>query len=89
MRLRLLGLVVLSALVLTAKDDRLRGAFRKPADHGWIFVHLEGSPAARGFQHGYLLSAEIQDAKRAIELSATHDASQHWSQLRAVAEKIS
>ena len=89
MRLRLLGLVLLSALVLTAKDDRLRGAFRKPADHGWIFVHLEGSPAARGFQHGYLLSNEIQDAKRAIELSATHDASQNWSQLRAVAEKIS
>ncbi len=89
MRFRLFGLVVLSALVVTAKDDRLRGAVRKPADHGWIFVHLEGTPAARGFQHGYLLSAEIQDAKHAIELSATHDASQNWSQLRAVAEKIS
>jgi hypothetical protein len=89
MRLRLLGLVVFSALVLTAKDDRLRGAFRKPADHGWIFVHLEGGPSARGFQHGYLLSAEILDAQRAIELSATHDSSHNWSELRAIAEKIS
>jgi hypothetical protein len=89
MRIRLLGLLLLSAFFLAAKDARLRGAFRKPADHGWLYIHLEGGPAARGFQHGYLLSAEIQDAKRAIELSATHDASHNWSQLRAVAEKIS
>jgi hypothetical protein len=93
MRLRILGLAVFTVFILSAKagakDDRLKGAFRKPADHGWIFVHLEGSPAARGFQHGYLLSAEIQDAKRAVELSATHDTSENWSQLRAVAEKIS
>jgi hypothetical protein len=89
MRFRILGLAVFTAFILTAKDNRLRGAFRKPADHGWIFVHLEGSPAARGFQHGYLLSAEIQDAKRAVELSATHDTSENWSKLRAVAEKIS
>jgi hypothetical protein len=93
MRLRILGLAAFTVFILSAKagakDDRLKGAFRKPADHGWIFVHLEGSPAARGFQHGYLLSAEIQDAKRAVELSATHDTSENWSQLRAVAEKIS
>ena len=29
---------------------------------GWIYVHIEGIPYKRGFQHGYLLSAEIQDA---------------------------
>jgi Phospholipase B len=89
MRFRVLGLAVFTALILSAKDDRLRGAFRKPVDHGWIFVHLEGGPAARGFQHGYLLSAEIQDAKRAVELSATHETSENWSKLRAVAERIS
>src|SRR4051812_13715304 len=89
MRFRVLGLAVFTVLILSAKDDRLRGAFRKPVDHGWIFVHLEGGPAARGFQHGYLLSAEIQDAKRAVELSATHETSENWSKLRAVAERIS
>jgi len=89
MRFRVLGLALFTALMLSAKDDRLRGSFRRPADHGWIFVHLEGSPAARGFQHGYLLSAEIQDAKRAVELSATHETNENWSKLRALAEKIS
>ncbi len=29
---------------------------------GWIYVHIEGLPYKRGFQHGYLLAGEIQDA---------------------------
>ncbi len=69
-----------------SSDARLRGSFRKPADSGWTFVHLEGSPSAIGFQHGYLLSAEIEDAKRAVELSATHEVEHSWSDLRTVAE---
>ncbi len=28
---------------------------------GWIYVHIEGDPYERGFQHGYLLSDEIVD----------------------------
>ncbi|HMF75408.1 MAG TPA: C45 family peptidase [Bryobacteraceae bacterium] len=70
-------------------DERLRAGFRKPAQNGWIFVHLEGDAATVGYQHGYLLSREIEDAKRAIELSATHEVGKKWSDLRAVAEKLS
>lgn len=28
---------------------------------GWIYVHIEGNPYERGYQHGYLLYAEIID----------------------------
>jgi len=28
-------------------------------DKGWIFVHIEGEPYQRGYQHGYLLGSEI------------------------------
>jgi len=31
-------------------------------ENGWTYVHLEGSPSDIGFQHGYLLAAEIADA---------------------------
>ncbi len=31
---------------------------------GWIYLHLEGDGAARGFQHGYLLSKEIAEVMR-------------------------
>ena len=39
------------------------------------YVHLEGTPANVGYQHGYLLSAEIRDAFEAIKLFDTHQAS--------------
>jgi outer membrane protein assembly factor BamB len=28
---------------------------------GWIYVHIQGDPYERGYQHGYLLAAEIVD----------------------------
>lgn len=71
----------------TSSDERLRGAFRNPEKDGWIFVHLEGSPSVIGFQHGYLLASEIEDSKRAIELSTTHDAKHPWTDLRDIAQK--
>ena len=54
-----------------ANDPRLKGAQRFE-DGGWIYVHLEGTPAAIGFQHGYLLAPEIEDGFAAV--SAEHDA---------------
>ncbi len=69
-------------------DDRLSGAFRNPEKAGWIFTHLQGAPADLGYQHGYLLTPEIEDAKRAIELSLTHDVKHSWPELRTVAEQV-
>jgi Phospholipase B len=69
-------------------DPRLREAFRNPAKDGWTYVHLEGSPAEIGFQHGYLLTAEIEDAKRAIELGSVHELKQSWQELRAVGNTV-
>ncbi len=40
----------------SASDPRLAGAFRQPAEHGWTYVHLAGTPSQIGFQHGYLLA---------------------------------
>ena len=28
---------------------------------GWIYLHIEGEPYDRGYQHGYLLAGEIID----------------------------
>jgi hypothetical protein len=38
--------------------DRLAGSSRSDKN-GWVYVHLQGSPADIGYQHGYLLSKEI------------------------------
>src|SRR6201996_7651059 len=71
-----------------ADAARLAHAFRNPTEAGWIFVHLEGSPSAIGFQHGYLLPKEIEDSKRAIELSTTHEVKRTWAELRDVAQTV-
>lgn len=49
---------------------------------GWTYVHLEGSPAEIGFQHGQLLSAEIADMVRVIRLENEHATKRNWEFFR-------
>jgi hypothetical protein len=49
---------------------------------GWTYVHLEGSPAQIGFEHGSLLSAEIEDMVRVIRLENTHETKRSWKFFR-------
>ena len=68
-------------------DARLKHAFRRAPQNGWIFVHLEGTPAEIGYQHGDLLAPEIADTQKAIASSLTHD-SRPWQFFREAAEKV-
>ncbi|MBS1876210.1 MAG: hypothetical protein JSU00_23555 [Acidobacteria bacterium] len=43
----------------TAAVKRLGPAYRYPQG-GWIYLHIEGQPYDRGYQHGYLLAKEIE-----------------------------
>ena len=92
MRISGIGLLLCSAICASASkhtsDSLLQGGFRQPMENGWVFIHLQGSPEAIGYQHGYLLYREIEDAKRAIELSITHQVNQPWPELRNMAEKV-
>src|SRR5258708_5277223 len=80
-----IGLV--SAAREHSSDARLKKAFRKPAQGGWIFVHLEGTPADIGYQHGFLLAPEIASAHKAVKLAITHG-SKDWTFFRNAAEKV-
>jgi hypothetical protein len=66
---------------------RFKNAFRKPAQNGWIFVHLEGAPREIGYQHGFLLAPEIVDAQQAVKFTLTRD-SKPWSFFRDAAERV-
>src|SRR5260370_12558261 len=54
-----------------AGDPRLKGGSRFE-EGGWIYVHLEGDPEAIGYQHGFLLAPEIEDAFAAVSAGMTH-----------------
>ena len=51
------------------------------ARHGWIYLHLEGTPAERGFQYGYLLAPEIAESLRVTRALWLHDSAMEWSWL--------
>lgn len=91
--LLLTGLLILAgSLILYSQppkaDVHLRGAFRKPAQNGWTFVHLEGRPFDIGFQHGYLLAPEIADAEKVVILEQTHGTKKDWTFFRDAAKDM-
>jgi hypothetical protein len=69
-------------------DAHMKGAFRKPAQNGWIFVHLEGMPFDMGFQHGYLLAPEIEDAEKVAVLELTREGKKDWNFFRNAAKDM-
>jgi hypothetical protein len=63
-------------------------AYRYPAA-GWIYLHIEGQPYERGYQHGFLMAREISEyfERCASDLGSKSDAS-GWGQLRTVANAL-
>src|SRR5271166_119857 len=69
-------------------DEPLKGATRRPAVNGWTYVHLTGTPAQIGYQHGYLLAHEIEDALRVEEVELSHDNHKDWQFFRNGAQHM-
>ncbi|MEO7145292.1 MAG: C45 family peptidase [Bryobacteraceae bacterium] len=82
-----LGTAAMAGSRIPRQDARLKHAFRRPQQNGWIFVHLEGAPAEIGYQHGALLAPEILDTQQAIALEITHD-SKNWAFFRDAAKNV-
>jgi hypothetical protein len=72
----------------SAPPSELNGAYRLPQKNGWTFVHLQGTPHQIGFQNGYLLAPEIQDALAVVKLEATHENKKDWAFFRDAAEHM-
>jgi hypothetical protein len=67
--------------------DTLKGSARVE-QNGWIFVHLEGPPSQLGYQHGYLLAAEIADLLRVEKPMLQHATKRDWNFYRDAAERV-
>jgi hypothetical protein len=64
------------------------GSSRKPPVNGWTMVHLAGTPAQIGYQHGYLLAPEIADLQKVFLLELTHDNGKDWNFFRDAAKNV-
>lgn len=56
--------------------------------NGWIYLHIEGSPEERGFQHGYYLSTEIKESIRMLSEIWKYKTAMEWSWYVASAHDI-
>ncbi len=60
-------------------------AYRYPAA-GWIYLHIEGQPYERGYQHGHLMAREIPEyLGRCAALLGSKD---HWDDYRTTANAL-
>ena len=48
---------------------------------GWIYLHIEGAPKERGFQHGYLLAKEIKESIRVLSEVWQYQTALEWQWL--------
>lgn len=49
--------------------------------NGWIYLHIEGTPEERGFQHGYLLAKEIKESIRVLSEVWHYQSALEWKWL--------
>ena len=60
-------------------------AYRYPAA-GWIYLHIEGKPYERGYQHGHLMAREIPEyLERCAALLGDKE---HWQDYRTTANAL-
>jgi hypothetical protein len=88
---KLPALLTALSLALTAmcqqQNPKLANATRADKN-GWIYVHLEGSPADIGYQHGYLLANEIDDLIKGMKVSLPHLSGKDWAFYRDAVTKL-
>ncbi len=83
----LLALLLVSCAAQAKTDPRLDNGYRVDRA-GWIFVHLQGSPNEIGFQDGFLLAPEIDNALRALKFYLRVGTKKDWSWYRQKAREM-
>ncbi|GAC1305916.1 MAG: hypothetical protein NVSMB24_15550 [Mucilaginibacter sp.] len=67
--------------------DRLGKATREDKN-GWIYVHLSGSPADIGYQHGYLVAHEIDTLIKVMQYYLPSSSGKDWAFYRAASVRF-
>jgi len=56
--------------------------------NGWIYLHIEGGPEERGFQHGYFLAREIKEALREMNEVWYYQTALDWQWMVQKSDKM-
>jgi hypothetical protein len=93
--IRTLSVCLLSLLAMNASGQGIAPDPQSSAQPGyrferggWTYVHLEGTPSQIGFEHGQLLSAEIEDMVGVVRLENEHQTKRDWKFYRESGRKM-
>jgi len=64
---------------LTSEHKTWLSKANRHEKNGWIYLHIEGNPEERGFQHGYMLSKEIKESIRIFSKTWEYETAMKWS----------
>jgi hypothetical protein len=70
-----------SASSLTQEQQTWLSKAKRFERAGWIYLHVEGEPRPRGFQHGYLLAKEINEGLKLTRMGWEHQSAMDWQWL--------
>jgi phospholipase B-like protein len=73
--------------VSSSKQNWLRKAYRFERA-GWLYVHIEGGPKQRGFQHGYLMAAEIGEILKLMQFTTVSSTGENFAFFSKAAERL-
>src|SRR5580765_2332605 len=66
---------------LTSEQQSCLNKAKRFERAGWIYLHVQGEPRERGFQHGYLLAREVMDGLRSTRIEWEHQSAMEWQWL--------
>lgn len=73
---------------LSNEQNKILAKATRHEKNGWIYLHIEGSPRDRGFQHGYIMAAEIKENLRLLRTRWEHKTALEWSWYVNKAEEV-
>ena len=82
-----IALFFLCLILPDSAADRLNKSSREDRN-GWIYLHLEGKPRDIGYQHGYHIATEIDDALKMFKHFLKGTTQKEWSFYREAAERM-
>jgi hypothetical protein len=71
----------------TPANNRLGKATREDKN-GWIYLHLAGSPADIGYQHGYLAAKEIDTLMKVLQYYLPSSSGKDWAFYRGASARF-
>src|SRR5450755_104385 len=84
----LIAVMTMTGSSVFAQVDQCMSKAWREDKAGWISVHLEGSPRDIGYQHGYMLAAEIDDLMQTMKSFLLHSSGKDWDFYRDAVKKM-